>query len=135
MTNPKIGAPGRPAPLSIDAHSVSVPRATPLPGVDACWGPTSVRPTAIQDEAIEPGHRSVTMAPVHLKLMGEELAMIVRVAGSALTPEMIRQALKTSIAAYKIPKFIELTTEPLPRGATEKFDKRSIQQAFAERMS
>jgi long-chain acyl-CoA synthetase len=67
--------------------------------------------------------------------MGEELAMIVRVADSALTPETIRQALKTSIAAYKIPKFIELTTEPLPRGATEKFDKRSIQQAFVERIS
>jgi long-chain acyl-CoA synthetase len=67
--------------------------------------------------------------------MGEELAMMVRVADSVLTPETIRQALKTRIAAYKIPKFIEITTEPLPRGATEKFDKRSIQQAFVAGMS
>ena len=69
------------------------------------------------------------------EVMGEELAMIVQVDDSALTREAIRESLKTKIAAYKIPKFIEVTTEPLPRGATEKFDKRSIQQAFVARMS
>ena len=58
--------------------------------------------------------------------MGEELAMIVRVADSTLTPETMRAALKTRIAGYKIPKFIEMTHGTAARGATEKFDKRKF---------
>ena len=64
--------------------------------------------------------------------MGEELAMIVRVADTSLSEGTLRVALRARIAAYKVPKFIELTQEPLPRGATEKFDKRTIQAAFIE---
>ena len=62
--------------------------------------------------------------------MGEELAMVVRVADASLSEDALRTALKARIAAYKVPKYIELTQEPLARGATEKFDKRTIQAAF-----
>lgn len=65
-------------------------------------------------------------------LMGEELAMVVRVADGSLTEDYLRTALRARIAIYKVPKFIELTEEPLARGATEKFDKRAIQAAFIE---
>jgi long-chain acyl-CoA synthetase len=64
------------------------------------------------------------------ELMGEELAMVVRVAASSLSVDDIRAGLKVRIAGYKVPKFIELTDQPLARGATEKFDKRAIQAAF-----
>jgi long-chain acyl-CoA synthetase len=64
------------------------------------------------------------------ELMGEELAMVVRVAASSLSEDDIRAGLKVRIAGYKVPKFIELTDQPLARGATEKFDKRGIQAAF-----
>ena len=64
------------------------------------------------------------------ELMGEELAMVVRVAESSLSEEDIRAGLKGRIAGYKVPKFIELTHHPLARGATEKFDKRAIQATF-----
>jgi hypothetical protein len=64
--------------------------------------------------------------------MGEELAMVVRVVDASLSEEVLRAGLKARIAAYKVPKFIELTQEPLARGATEKFDKRTIQAAFIE---
>ena len=64
--------------------------------------------------------------------MGEELAMVVRVPDPSLSEEALRAALKARIAGYKVPKYIELTQEPLARGATEKFDKRTIQAAFIE---
>ena len=68
------------------------------------------------------------------EVMGEELAMIVRVDGSVVTKDRIRSGLKSRIAAYKIPKYIRLTEEPLMRGATEKFDKRAIRRAFIDQM-
>ena len=58
--------------------------------------------------------------------------MVVRVANASLSEEALRAGLKARIAAYKVPKFIELTHEPLARGATEKFDKRTIQAAFIQ---
>ena len=58
--------------------------------------------------------------------------MVVRVGDASLSEQALRAALKARIAAYKVPKFIELTSEPLARGATEKFDKRAIQAAFIE---
>jgi long-chain acyl-CoA synthetase len=64
--------------------------------------------------------------------MGEELAMVVRVADASVTEERLRHDLKAQIAAYKVPKFIELTEQPLPRGATEKFDKLKIKAEFLD---
>ncbi|MDA0892721.1 MAG: AMP-binding protein, partial [Proteobacteria bacterium] len=58
----------------------------------------------------------------------------VRVDGSVVTKDRIRGGLKSRIAAYKIPKYIRLTEEPLMRGATEKFDKRAIRRAFIDQM-
>ena len=67
-------------------------------------------------------------------VMGEELAMLVRIgADSKLDETSLREALTERIAGFKIPRYIELTREPLLRGATEKFDKRAIRDAFLNR--
>ena len=65
--------------------------------------------------------------------MGEELAMVVRVADASLSEETLRAALEARIAGYKVPKYIELAQEPLARGATEKFDKIKIRADFLAR--
>jgi long-chain acyl-CoA synthetase len=65
--------------------------------------------------------------------MGEELVMMVRVASDLITEDVILEGLKSRIAGYKIPKYVDITQAPLARGATEKFDKRAIQSAYLKR--
>ena len=68
-------------------------------------------------------------------VMGEELAMLVRIgADSKLDETALREALADRIAGFKVPRYIELTHEPLLRGATEKFDKRAIREVFLEQL-
>ena len=67
------------------------------------------------------------------EVMGEELVMMVRVASDLITEAVIREGLSSRIAGYKIPKYFDITQEPLARGATEKFDKRAIQRAYLKR--
>jgi long-chain acyl-CoA synthetase len=67
------------------------------------------------------------------ELMGEELVMMVRVASDLITEDVILEGLKSRIAGYKIPKYVDITQAPLARGATEKFDKRAIQSAYLKR--
>ena len=68
------------------------------------------------------------------EVMGEELVMMVRVASDLITEAVIREGLSSRIAGYKIPKYFDITQEPLARGATEKFDKRAIQRAYLKRL-
>ena len=56
------------------------------------------------------------------EVMGEELVMMVRVASDLITEAVIREGLSSRIAGYKIPKYFDITQEPLARGATEKFE-------------
>ena len=65
--------------------------------------------------------------------MGEELVMMVRVASDLITEDVILEGLKSRIAGYKIPKYVDITQAPLVRGATEKLDKRAIQSAYLKR--
>ena len=67
------------------------------------------------------------------ELMGEELVMMVRVASDLITQDVILEELKSRIAGYKIPKYVDITQAPLARGATEKFDKRAIRSAYLKR--
>ena len=79
------------------------------------------------------GVRECVVFGIPDELMGEELVMMVRVANDLITEDVIREGLKSRIAGYKIPKYVDITQEPLARGATEKFDKRAIQSAYLER--
>lgn len=63
--------------------------------------------------------------------LGEELALVIYPGPNRdLTEEGVRDALRGTIAGYKIPRYIALSTQPLARGATEKFDKTAIRAAF-----
>ena len=68
--------------------------------------------------------------------MGEELAMVVYAsAGAALTPERLRVFLEGRLARYKVPRYIELVSEPLPQNASGKLFKRRLRDEFIAAMS
>ena len=48
-------------------------------------------------------------------------------AGHEMTPEDLQSFLTDHIAKFKIPQHIWLQSEPLPRGATDKVDRRALQ--------
>lgn len=62
--------------------------------------------------------------------LGEELVAVIYRIDVALDEAALRAALADKLAAYKIPKFIEFRDVPLPRGATEKLDKRGIRDQY-----
>lgn len=46
--------------------------------------------------------------------------------GATMTPDALRKFLNDHIAAYKIPQHVWFTFAPLPRGATDKLDRRGL---------
>jgi len=67
--------------------------------------------------------------------MGEELTMVAYARASAgVTVEDLRAHLGVTLAGYKVPKYIELTDQPLPQNASGKLFKRKIREAFIAAM-
>ncbi len=65
--------------------------------------------------------------------LGEELAIVIYPGPNRpLEADEVRLELKGNIAGYKIPRHIEISAQPLPRGMTEKFDKAAIREAFLQ---
>jgi long-chain acyl-CoA synthetase len=63
--------------------------------------------------------------------MGEELAMVCHPqAGSALTEDELRQHLRDALPTFKVPKYVALTNEPLPRNASEKIHRLALRNGF-----
>ena len=59
--------------------------------------------------------------------------LVVRAApGATLDAATVRAWLSERLAAFKIPRYIEFTTDPLPRNAMQKILKRDIRAAFIE---
>ena len=59
--------------------------------------------------------------------LGEELAVVVMPrAGADLDPEAVRAHVARHLARFKVPRYVWLQDEQLPRGATEKIDKRAL---------
>jgi len=59
--------------------------------------------------------------------LGEEVKAVVYLKASArITPDEIRAYCKERIAAYKYPRLVEIRSEPLPKGATGKIQKRDL---------
>jgi long-chain acyl-CoA synthetase len=68
--------------------------------------------------------------------MGEELVMVAYAQPSAeLTVDELRAHLATRLAAYKVPRYIELVDEPLPQNASGKLFKRKIRDEYVAAMS
>ncbi len=63
--------------------------------------------------------------------LGEEVGTaIYPAAGAELTAEELRSFCRDRMAAYKIPRYIWILDEPLPRNASGKFVKRELQDAL-----
>jgi acyl-CoA synthetase (AMP-forming)/AMP-acid ligase II len=63
--------------------------------------------------------------------LGEEVgAVIVPAAGVSVNSEEIRAFCKDKLAAYKIPRFIWVQSDPLPRNASGKFMKRELRDTM-----
>ena len=59
--------------------------------------------------------------------LGEELAVVVMPRpGADLDPEAVRAHVAGHLARFKVPRYVWLQDEQLPRGATEKIDKRAL---------
>ena len=63
--------------------------------------------------------------------MGEELALVLFLnPGETMSEETLRAYLKDRIASYKVPKFIQFATAPLPQNASGKLHKLNTREAF-----
>ena len=63
--------------------------------------------------------------------LGEEVAAAIYLKeGASADVSAIREQLKAVLASYKIPRYIWLLDEPLPRNANGKFIKRDIRDAL-----
>ena len=63
--------------------------------------------------------------------MGEELAMVCHPQpGSALTEDELRAHLRDALPTFKVPKYVALTDEPLPRNASEKIHRLALRNGF-----
>ena len=51
--------------------------------------------------------------------------------GQQIPPEALRQFLSERLAAFKLPERIFVHDGPLPRGGTEKIDKKALRERYA----
>lgn len=64
-------------------------------------------------------------------LMGEELAMVCHPQpGSTLTEDELRAHLRNALPTFKVPKYLALTDQPLPRNASEKIHRLALRNSF-----
>jgi len=62
--------------------------------------------------------------------MGEELAMVCHPQpDAALTEDDLREHLRITLPAFKVPKYITLTDKPLPRNASEKIHRLALRRS------
>ncbi len=65
--------------------------------------------------------------------MGEELALVVRLKEpGSLDAAQVRSFLAARLAGFKVPRYIEITEEPLPRNATHKVLKKDVRARLAD---
>lgn len=63
--------------------------------------------------------------------MGEELALVLHLnPGETLSEETLRDRLQDRLAAYKIPRHIAFSSEPLPQNASKKLHKLKTKELF-----
>ena len=63
--------------------------------------------------------------------MGEELAMVCHPRpGHTLTEAQLRHHLGQTLPAFKVPKYIVISEDPLPRNASEKIHRLALRNGF-----
>jgi long-chain acyl-CoA synthetase len=95
-------------------------------------GGENIAPIEIENVAYRhPSVKEVAVFGVPDDAMGEELAMVCHPqAASALTEDELRQHLRDSLPTFKVPKYIALSDEPLPRNASEKIHRLALRNSF-----
>lgn len=69
-------------------------------------------------------------------VLGEEVAAVVQLRdGSETGPDALRAHVGKSLAAFKVPAYVFVRAEPLPRNATGKVLKRELRGPVQERVS
>jgi len=66
------------------------------------------------------------------RVLGEEVGAVVQVTpGAQVSPEELRGFVREHLAAFKVPKIVEIRQEPLPRNANGKILKRQLKDEMA----
>jgi long-chain acyl-CoA synthetase len=95
-------------------------------------GGENIAPAEIENVAYRHSSvKEVAVFGVPDDVMGEELAMVCHAQpGSALTEDELRAHLRDALPTFKVPKYVALTDEPLPRNASEKIHRLALRNSF-----
>ena len=63
---------------------------------------------------------------VDVRARGTQLSYL----GDGFTEDELRQHLVKALPTFKVPKYVALTDEPLPRNASEKIHRLALRNAF-----
>lgn len=99
-------------------------------------GGENIYPGEIENVAysLEPVQEAVVFGVPDARL-GEELAMVAYAEPSAeLTAQQLREHVTSKLAAYKVPRYVEISDEPLQQNASGKLFKRKIRDDFIASM-
>jgi long-chain acyl-CoA synthetase len=98
-------------------------------------GGENIAPTEIENVAYR--HRGIKEAAVFGvpdDAMGEELAMVCHPRpGQTITEAELRNHLGQTLPGFKVPKYIVISDEPLPRNASEKIHRLALRNDFVAR--
>ena len=76
---------------------------------------------------VPPSVVEVAVLPMPHKILGQDILAVVRLAdGASLDLETAREFLRDRLADYKLPRRLEVRSEPLPRSGMGKVDKRAL---------
>jgi long-chain acyl-CoA synthetase len=95
-------------------------------------GGENIAPVEIENVAYRhPVVKEVAVFGVPDDAMGEELAMVCHPQpGAVITESELREHLLTALPEFKVPKYLLLTDEPLPRNASEKIHRLALRNRF-----
>ncbi|MGD1108798.1 MAG: class I adenylate-forming enzyme family protein [Mycobacterium sp.] len=95
-------------------------------------GGENIAPIEIENVAYRHSSvKEVAVFGVPDDLMGEELAMVCHPQpGSTLTEDELRAHLRNALPTFKVPKYLALTDQPLPRNASEKIHRLALRNSF-----
>jgi len=95
-------------------------------------GGENIAPIEIENVAYRhPGVKEVAVFGVPDDTMGEELAMVCHPRpGAMLIEDDIRAHLRQALPSFKVPKFVVISEQPLPRNASEKIHRLALRNSF-----
>jgi long-chain acyl-CoA synthetase len=98
-------------------------------------GGENIAPIEIENVAYRhPAAKEVAVFGVPDEAMGEELAIVChRQPSSTLTESELREFLIAGLPKFKVPRYMSITDEPLPRNASEKIHRLALRNAFIAR--